>query len=42
MTFIPFATENKREYYKTVCENKEFCNVAMPSEDSEILEFNQY
>ena len=27
---------------KKVCENKDFCNVVMPSEDSKILEFNQY
>ena len=37
-----FATENKREPYKKVCENKDFCNVMMPSEDTKILEFNQY
>ena len=37
-----FATENKRESHKKVCENKDFCNVVVPSEDSRILEFNQY
>ena len=42
-----FATENKRESHKKVCENKEFCNVEdtkimLPSEDTKILEFNQY
>ena len=37
-----FATEKKFESYKKVCENKEFCNVIMPSEDAEILDFNQY
>ena len=25
-----------------MCENKKFCNVIMPSEDTKILEFNQY
>ena len=25
-----------------VCENKGFCNIIMPSEDTKILEFNQY
>ena len=25
-----------------MCENKDFCNAVMPSEDSKILEFNQY
>ena len=37
-----FATENKHEPQKKVCENKNFCNVIMPSEDTKILEFNQY
>ena len=36
-----FATENKCESHKKVCENKDFCNV-IPSEDTKILEFNQY
>ena len=25
-----------------MCENKDFCNVAMPSEDTKTLEFNPY
>ena len=25
-----------------VCENKDFCNIILPFEDTEILEFNQY
>ena len=25
-----------------VCENKHFCNIVMPSEDTKISEFNQY
>ena len=37
-----FATENKRESHKKVCKNKIFCNIVMPSEDTKILEFNQY
>ena len=36
-----FATENKHKSHKIVCENKDFCNVVMPSEDTKILEFNQ-
>ena len=24
------------------CKNKDFCNVIMPSEDTKILQFNQY
>ena len=37
-----FATEKKLELHKKVCENKDFCNVIMPSEDTKVLEFNQY
>ena len=37
-----FATEKKIQSHKRVCENKDFCNVIMPSEDTKILEFNQY
>ena len=37
-----FATEKKLELHKKVCENKDFCNVIMPSEDIKILESNQY
>ena len=37
-----FARENKRESHKKICENKDFCNVVMPSKDTKILEFNQY
>ena len=39
--FHPFRTKNKLEYHKKVCENKDFCNVMMRSEDTKILEFNQ-
>ena len=28
--------------HKRVCENKDFCSVIVPSEDTKILEFNQY
>ena len=37
-----FATEKKRESHKKVCESKDFCNLVMPFEYTEILEFNQY
>ena len=30
------------ELHKKVSENEDFCNVIMPSEDTKILEFNQY
>ena len=28
--------------HKNVCENKDFCNVIMASEDTKILELSQY
>ena len=34
--------KNKLEWHKRICKNKDFCNVIMSSEDSKILEFNQY
>ena len=37
-----FRTKNKFQSHKKVCENKDFCNVIMPFEDTKILEFNQY
>ena len=37
-----FRTEYRLKSHKKVCENKYFFNVAMPSEDTKILEFNQY
>ena len=37
-----FYSRKELESHKTVCENKRFCNVFMPSEDTKILEFNQY
>ena len=37
-----FAAENKYESHKKVCENKDFCDIVMPSEDTKILGFNQY
>ena len=37
-----FRTKNKPETHKKVCENKNFCNVIILSEDTKILELNQY
>ena len=37
-----FATENKHKSHKIIFENKDFCNIVMPSENTKILEFNQY
>ena len=39
--FIPLEQKNL-ESHKKVCESKNFCNVIIPSQDSKILEFNQY
>ena len=38
--FHSFARENKRKPHKKVCGKKAFCNVVIPSEDTEILEYN--
>ena len=35
-------TKNKLESHKRVQENKDFCNVILPSENTKTLEFNQY
>ena len=32
----------KPKLLKKICENKDFCNVVLPWEDTNILEFNQY
>ena len=37
----PFGTKNKLESYKIACENKDFWNVIMRSQDTKILEINQ-
>ena len=38
--FHSFTTKNELQSHKRVCENKDFCNVIMPSEDTKMLEFN--
>ena len=40
--FIQLKQKIKLESNIKVCENKCFCNVVMSSEDTKILEFNQY
>ena len=37
-----FATKTKLESHKKVCENKDFCNMIMLSEDTKVLEIYQY
>ena len=36
------SQQKKFESHKKVCKNKNFCNVLMRSEDTKILEFDQY
>ena len=36
-----FRTKNKLESHNKLCENKDFCKISMPSEDTKTLEFNQ-
>ena len=40
--FHSFRTRSKLELHKRVCKNKDFSDVAMPSKDTKIFEFNQY
>ena len=40
--FHSFRIKSKLELHKKVCQNKDFCNVIIPSEDTKTLEFNQY
>ena len=37
-----FRPENKLKSHENVCKNKGFCEVVMPSEKDNILEFKQY
>ena len=37
-----FARKSKHESHWKVCENKDFCDVAMPSKDTKILQLNKY
>ena len=41
-SLFSFRTKNKLELHKRVCENEDFCNLIMSSEETKILEFNQY
>ena len=37
-----FLNKNKFQSHKKVCENKFFCNIMMPSEDTKMMEFNHH
>ena len=39
IVFIPLE-QKKIKSHKNICENKSFCNVIMPSEGTEILQYN--
>ena len=39
--FILLEQKANLNHIKKLCEKKDFCNVAVPSEDTKILEFNQ-
>ena len=41
LNYLHSCRTKKIKSYQS-CENKDFCNIVMPSEDIEILEFNQY
>ena len=44
LTWTVFSRLEKRKLQsnKKVCENKDFCNIVMLSEDAKIIEFNLY
>ena len=42
IVFILLEQKKKLELHKMPSENKDFCNVNMPYEDTKITEFNQY
>ena len=37
-----FKVKNKLKSREKICENKDFCNVVLPSKDTKILDFNLY
>ena len=41
VSIAPICLEQFVESLKTIFQNKDFCNVAMPSENKEMLHFNQ-
>ena len=42
INFILLQHKWNLNHIKKLCENKDFCNVVMPSEDTKVLFFNQY
>ena len=41
IAFTPLQQKKSENFIKNVCENKDFCNVVISSEDINILEFSQ-
>ena len=39
--FRSYRTRNKFEVHKKICENHDYCNVEMPTKDSNIIKYNQ-
>ena len=42
IVFIPLQQKTKFSHIKNYVEIKDFCNIVMPSEDTKIIDFNQY
>ena len=39
--FRSYRTRNKLEAHKKICENHDYCNVEMPTQDNNIIKYNQ-
>ena len=39
--FHSYRTENKLNVHKKICENREYCNIEMPSPNNNIIKYNQ-
>ena len=39
--FCAYSTKNKLEKHKKICENHDYCHVEMPSENNNIIKYNQ-
>ena len=42
LNFFRNRRKDKLELHKKICENKDLCNIVIPSEKTKILEINQY
>ena len=39
--FCAYSAKNKLEKHKKICENHDYCNVEMPTEDNNVIKYNQ-